>query len=409
MAKKKDEVVTDLTEVAGTDEIDKLTSQLIKDLNKEFGQRVAYNLAESEAPTVVKRWLDTGSIQLNYAIRNTAGGGYPEGRIIEIAGPPSIGKSHLAYHAAAVAQAMGGIVIYIDTESATPLLKLKEMGINIKKGFVYMDMHATEHVFKAVEDTILKAKSLKKDVPILVIWDSVAATSPLAELNGEYEDNTMGLQARVISKGMRKITGIIGQTSTTFLCLNQLRDAIGVMHGDPQVTPGGKAIPFHASIRIRLSSGTQVKDAKGNIIGIHVIFTIKKNKLAPPFKKYEFDIIFGKGIVEHEYIFDELRSFCEKEKVTAPYDDAKNGKRTVEMSISGTGAWKQLTVSDVENGVVYVEKKFVKSNFDTIMKDPTYKPFVDRIIDACYATTTGDAVDHGESPQDDEHEEPVAA
>ena len=236
-------------------EIDALTKALISDINREFGIRCAYNLAETEAPTTVKRWLDTGSIQLNYAIRNAAGGGYPEGRIIEIAGPPSIGKSHLAYHAAANAQSLGGLVIYIDTENATPVQKLQQMGINIKRGFVFLDLHATEHVFKAIEDTILKAKSLTKDIPVVVIWDSVAASSPLAELNGEYENNTMGLQARVISKGMRKLTGIIGQNNVTLLCLNQLRDAIGVMHGDPQCVD-----PSTTYVKIRAKKGTKMFD-----------------------------------------------------------------------------------------------------------------------------------------------------
>ena len=373
--------------------VENMTNDLIKALNKEFGQRIAYNLAEDEAPTIVKRWLDAGSIQLNYAMRNATGGGYPEGRIIEISGAPSIGKSHLAYHAAAMAQKQGGLVVYIDTENATPVAKLATMGIDVRKRFVYCDSHCTEEVFSIIESTVLKAKQiLDKNVPILVVWDSVAASSPKAELDGEYEDNTIGLQARVISKGMRKLTGVIGQNNVTLLCLNQLRTAIGVMHGDPDVTPGGKSIPYHASIRLKLSSGTQVKDKAGNVIGIHVIATVKKNKVAPPFRKCEFDIIFGKGITEDEYIFDQVRAYCKETGAIK-----RKGKT---INISGDGAWKELSVVDDKTGEVVIEKKFYKSEFGELLRDKQHGPWLMEAIDCALTLVTGSAATSSELEED---------
>lgn len=361
-------------------------AELIRDINKEFGARIAYNLSEMDAPTIVKRWIDTGSIQLNYAIRNALGGGYPEGRIIEISGLPSSGKSHLAYHAASVVQKQGGLVVYIDTENSVPVQKLADMGIDVRKRFVYCDSHCTEEVFSIIESTILKAKQIiEKNVPILVIWDSVAATSPKAELDGEYEQNSIGLQARAISKGMRKITGVIGQNNVTLLCLNQIRDAIGVLHGDPLTTPGGRAIPFHSSVRIRLGSGNQVKDKNGMPIGIHTTVTIKKNKVAIPFRKMEFDIIFGKGIVEDEYLFDECRSYC---KENGPVK-----RKGHAINISGEGAWKELSVLDEKTGEVVVEKKFYKSEFGSLIRDEVHGPFIMEVIDCALTLTTGHAAE----------------
>jgi recombination protein RecA len=378
--------------MAKKNEVDSMMKDLISSINKEFGTRIAYNLSEMDAPTVVKRWIDTGSIQLNYAIKNASGGGYPEGRIIEISGLPSSGKSHLAYHAAAMVQKSGGLVVYIDTENATPVQKLADMGIDVRKRFVYCDSHCTEEVFSIIESTILKAKQIiDKDVPILVIWDSVAATSPKAELDGDYDQNSIGLQARAISKGMRKITGVIGQNNITLLCINQLRDAIGVMHGDPAVTPGGKAIPFHSSVRIRLGSGNQVKDKNGNPIGIHTTVTIKKNKVAAPFRKMEFDIIFGKGIVEDEYLFDECRSHC---KENGP---VKRKGHTI--SISGEGAWKELSVINEKTGEVVVEKKFYKSEFGTLMRDEIHGPFIMEVIDSALTLTTDSKPDTSEEEE----------
>jgi recombination protein RecA len=363
------------------DDDEDFTAALISAINKEHGERVAYNLAFDESPTHVKRWIGTGSTQLDYAIRNEAGGGYPEGRVIEISGMPSTGKSHLAYHAAANVQKQGGLVVYIDTENATPIEKLARIGIDVRKRFIYASSSCTEEVFSIIESTILKAKQIvSKDIPILVVWDSVAATSPRAELDGEMDQQTVGLQARVIGKGMRKNVGLIGDNNITLLCLNQLREAIGVQHGDPLVTPGGKAIPFAASVRVRLGSGKQVTDAAGNVIGCYIICTIKKNKLAPSGKKYFFNILFGKGIVEGEFIFDEVRAWCAEKKNKFVVD----GKH---IEISGTSSWRVLNVLDDATGDVVLTKKFYKSDFDEVRRDPQYEPYVTALIDRVYTQT----------------------
>ena len=347
------------------------TADLIKSLNKEHGSRVAYNLSTDESPTHVNRWISTGSKQLDYIIANRRNGGLPEGRIIEIFGPPSIGKSHIAIQIARSCQQLGGIVVYIDTENATSVENLALLGVDITKRFVYVDTHCTEEVLSIAESTIMKAKAMDKDVPVTIIWDSVAASSPKAELDGTYEQNSIGLQARAISKGMRKITGVIANQNVLFICLNQIRTKIGVMYGDPTTTPGGKAIPFHSSVRIKLGAGQQITNKNKEVVGIHVRAKTIKNKVAPPFRECNFEIHFGKGIVEHEQVFDELR---------------KHGPEVIdgkEICVKGTSAWKNLTVTDTGTGEIIVEKKFYKADFGDVWKDAQFKPYIDTLLEAC--------------------------
>lgn len=347
-------------------------SDLIKSLNKEHGSKVAYNLAYDESPTHVKRWVSTGSRQLDYIVSNRPEGGLPEGRIVEIFGPPSIGKSHIAIQIARSTQAMGGIVVYIDTENATSVENLSLLGVDIGKRFVYIDTHCTEEVLGIAESTILKARSMEKDVPITIIWDSVAASSPKAELTGDYDQNSIGLQARAISKGMRKITGVIGQTNALFICLNQIRTNIGVMYGDPTTTPGGKAIPFHSSVRIKLGAGQQITNKDKEVIGINVSAKTIKNKVSAPFRTCNFEIHFGKGIAEHEQLFDVLR---------------KNGKvetATHAIEVGGTGSWKTFMVSDRKTGEILIEKKFYKADFNDLLTDEKFKPYLDQLIEGVF-------------------------
>ena len=344
------------------------TSDLIKSLNKERGTRVAYNLAQDESPTHVNRWISTGSRLLDYICSNRRDGGLPEGRIVEIFGPPSIGKSHIATQIARTTQALGGIVVYIDTENATSVENLRMLGVDVSSRFVYVDTHCTEEVLSIAEATILKAKAMDKDIPVTIVWDSVAASSPKAELLGDYDKESIGLQARAISKGMRKITGVIANQNVLFVILNQIRTKIGVMYGDPDTTPGGKAIPFHSSTRIKLGAGQQIKEGE-DVIGINVSAKTIKNKVAAPFRKINFEIHFGVGIKEHQQIFDILRKHG---------PEIINGK---EILIAGTGSWKTFSVIDVPTGEIIIEKKFYKANFDEVLNSEEYSRYIDDLLE----------------------------
>ena len=372
--KKKDETAEINKEIP-----DDFVPDLIKDLNREHQTRVAWNLATDLSPTHVKRWISTGSVQLDYAIANKRNGGCAEGRIIEIYGPPSIGKSHLAAQICRAAQRMGGIAVYIDTENAVNPENLSALGVDVSKRFIYVETGCVEDTFGVIESIINKVKASQKDAPVVVIWDSVAATPAKAELEADYNKDSIGLQARQLSKGFRKITQLIGNQNITLVCLNQIRTKIGVMYGDPMTTSGGLALPFHASTRISLTGGKRIEDEKTKeLIGIEVHAYLLKNKVAAPFRKVTFQIHFGKGIVEHEELFDVVRGYCDEHRVE------KDGKL---LALSGLQGNKYLTVTDAKTGEVILNKSFFKKDFGKIMRDPQYKAYIDDIVEAALVRT----------------------
>ena len=375
MAPKKKEISSTTSSGIQLDNSEDFSVELIKQLNREAGDKIAFNLGDDDAPTNVRRWIQSGSKLLDYAISNKRNGGYPEGRIIEIQGPPSCGKSHLAFEAARATQAMGGVVVYIDTENATSPDNLKDLGINVHKNFVFIQTNCTEEVLKYAEMAIMKSRSMNKDVPMVIIWDSVAACSPKAELEGQYEDNSIGLQARVLSKGMRKISNVIANQKVLFLLINQQRMKIGVMYGDPTTTPGGSAIPYASSVRLRVMSPTPIKAEKDRVIGVTVEVKVIKNKVAKPFRSCELSIIFGKGVVDDEQMFDVLRAHCDaKGSVKA------GGKR---LLIEGGGAWKTFSVADDTTGEVLQEVKFNKKDFrEKVLSVPGYQGYIADLLDA---------------------------
>lgn len=375
------------------DDGDDFASELIKQINKEHGDTVAFNLGDGNAPTEVKRWIPTGSRQLDAIIANAGKGGLPEGRIIEISANYGAGKSTLASLCCASAQRMGGIAVYIDTENATNPENLAAMGVDVTKRFVFAQTACTEEVFQIAESAILKTRNMTKDVPVVVVWDSLAASAPKAELEGDYDQNTIGLQARVVGKGLRKIVNLIANKNVTFIIINQQRQKVGVTFGSPTTTPGGLAVPYACSTRIELSPGTQLKDKQDNVYGIEVQAKLIKNKVGFPFRKVHFQIHFGKGIVEHENVFDQFREYSEKHSKGVPVtvEGVDIGER---MFVAGAGAWKTFTIID-KNGSEIDEVKFYKAEFgEKVLNNPKYAKYMDAFFEQVFKMRTENDKNH---------------
>ena len=292
MAKEKEEKT--LFEGSGGANADKLKAlrAAMDKIEKSYGKGSIMKLGDEQMESV--EVIPSGSIGLNAAL---GVGGYPRGRVIEIFGPESSGKTTLAIHAIAEAQKNGGIAAFIDAEHAFDRFYAAKLGVDVDNLWISQPDNG-EQALEIAEQLI---RSSAVDI---VVIDSVAALTPKAEIEGEMGDSKMGLQARLMSQALRKLTAAISKTKTTCIFINQLREKIGVMFGNPETTTGGNALKFYASVRIDVRRVESLKDSKGEFIGSHTKAKIVKNKVAPPFHIAEFDVMYGQGIVREGELID---------------------------------------------------------------------------------------------------------